>query len=77
MSASGRPLALVTGASAGIGYELAKQCIDLVIASDQPEIRHAASEFRSLGADVTEVQVDLATIEGVDELIDAAASKSS
>ena len=79
MSASGKPLAVVTGASAGIGYELAKQCIeggfDLVIAADQPEISQAASEFRSLGAHVTEVELDLATIEGVDKLIDAVAGR--
>ena len=40
MSANTRQLAVVTGASAGIGYELAKLCAengyDLVIAADQP-----------------------------------------
>ena len=42
MSQTSRPLALVTGASSGIGYELAKCCaengFDLVVAADQPEI---------------------------------------
>jgi len=75
MIASSRPLAVVTGASAGIGYELAKQCIengfDLVIAADRSEIAQAAADFRALGADVTEVEADLATTGGVDELIDA------
>ena len=42
MADSNRPLAIVTGASAGIGYELAKECIaggyDLIIAADDPKI---------------------------------------
>jgi uncharacterized protein len=67
-----RPLAVVTGASAGIGYELAKICAekghDLVVAADRPEIDAAAQDFRALGATVEALQVDLATLEGVDEL---------
>jgi hypothetical protein len=42
-----RPLAIVTGASSGIGFELAKCCaedgFDLVIAADEPAIHQAAS----------------------------------
>jgi short-subunit dehydrogenase len=72
MSTHSRPLAVVTGASVGIGYELAKICAhegyDLVIAADQAEIETAAAEFRRLGAEVTAVQGDLATIDGVDAL---------
>ena len=71
-----RPLAIVTGASSGIGYELARCCVengfDLVIAADEPEIEAAAQTLRGLGADVTAVQADLATLEGVDRLHDAA-----
>jgi uncharacterized protein len=67
-----RPLAVVTGASAGIGYELAKICAgnghDLVVAADRPEIDAAAQDFRALAATVDALQVDLATLEGVDEL---------
>ena len=70
-----RPLAIVTGASAGIGYELAKICAehgyDLIIAADQAMIHGAAEHFRELGATVDAVQADLATLEGVDRLYDA------
>jgi len=76
MAQAARPLAIVTGASAGIGYELAKLCAqngyDLVIAADQAKIREAAEEFRALGAAVEAVEADLATLEGVDRLYAAA-----
>lgn len=75
MDAQARPLAIVTGASSGIGYELAKCCaedgFDLVIAADSPEIGNAAETFRGFGAGVVAVQADLATLEGVDKLYDA------
>ena len=69
---TGRPLAVVTGASTGIGYELARVCaahgFDLVIAADEAQIRSAAQDFEAMGVEVTSVEADLATIEGVDEL---------
>ena len=72
MTSGTRPLAIVTGASAGIGYELAKCCaeqgFDLLIAADQSAINDAAQEFRALGAAVEAIQADLATLEGVDKL---------
>jgi short-subunit dehydrogenase len=73
---AGKPqLAVVTGASVGIGRELAKLCagngFDLVIAADQPEIHEAASELRAMGTEVEAVQADLATEAGVRELLDA------
>jgi uncharacterized protein len=72
MTSNARPLAIVTGASSGIGYELAKICAengyDLLIAADQPEIDEAARAFRGLGVDVESAQADLATLEGVDRL---------
>lgn len=75
MSAS-RQFAIVTGASTGIGRELAKVCareaFDLLIAADEPEIERAADEIRALGATVETVQADLATTEGVDQLVEAA-----
>jgi short-subunit dehydrogenase len=71
MENKSRSLAVVTGASSGIGYELAKLCAqngyDLVIAADEP-LEHAADAFRALGATVDTVETDLATLEGVDEL---------
>jgi uncharacterized protein len=70
-----RPLAIVTGASSGIGLELAKLCIehgyDLVTAADQPTVAHKADELRAQGAAVEAVEADLATTEGVDKLLAA------
>jgi len=75
MSVPTRPLAVVTGASSGIGYELAQQCVthgfDLVIAADQPPIDEAAERLRQRGGNVDAVQVDLATLDGVDALCEA------
>ncbi len=73
-----RPLALVTGASTGIGLELAKLAAqdgyDLLIAADQP-LDAAAGELRTLGAQVETVEADLATLDGVDRLYAAAAGR--
>jgi short-subunit dehydrogenase len=70
-----RELAIVTGASTGIGYELAVCCaqkgFDLIIAADEPEINSAAAKLRNFGVDVVPVETDLATLEGVDELYEA------
>ena len=77
MATQARPLAIVTGASSGIGRELAKCCIDkgfdLVIVADEPQIIEAANELRGKvpAAKVEAVQADLATIEGVDRLLAA------
>ncbi len=71
-SSSSRPLAVVTGASSGIGLELARQFaehdFDLLIAAEDEGIERAAEELRSSGGAVEAAKVDLATKEGVDEL---------
>lgn len=70
-NSSNRPLAAVTGASRGIGYELAKQFaehgFDLVIAADSDAINQAAQELKTLGVNVESVQVDLAQYDGVEQ----------
>ncbi|MEG4805355.1 SDR family NAD(P)-dependent oxidoreductase [Microcoleus sp. ARI1-B5] len=67
-----RPLAVVTGASNGIGYELAKQFaqhnFDLLVTATGPSINEAAQAFEGLGAQVETVEADLATYEGVETL---------
>jgi short-subunit dehydrogenase len=67
-----RALAVVTGASSGIGFELAKQFAehgyDLLVCAEDAEIEQAAAELRESGADVTALQADLATYDGVETL---------
>jgi NAD(P)-dependent dehydrogenase (short-subunit alcohol dehydrogenase family) len=64
MASNSRPLAVVTGASTGIGYELAKCCAREgfypVVAADEPEIRKAAEDFEALGAKVEALEAGLA-----------------
>src|SRR3954468_320917 len=75
---SNKPLAVVTGASSGIGYELARQFatngFDLIVAAEDDAISTAAADLRDLGAEVQDVRVDLATDEGVDALYGAIAT---
>ena len=74
MNTTSRPLAVVTGASSGIGLELARLCadhdFDLIIAADEPAIEDAATELRRHGAECTAVECDLATPDGVDRLLE-------
>lgn len=74
-----KPLAVVTGASTGIGYELAEECarngFDLIVAADESRIEEAAQRLRQLGAAVDVVEADLATTEGVDRLYAAIAGR--
>ncbi|MGL5839766.1 MAG: SDR family NAD(P)-dependent oxidoreductase [Sphingorhabdus sp.] len=69
-------LALITGASTGIGYELAriaaKDGYDLIIAANEARIEEAANQLRQEGVSVKAVEVDLATIDGIDKLLAAA-----
>jgi uncharacterized protein len=72
-----RPVAVVTGASSGIGRALAREFaehgFDLVIAADEPEIHEAATELTEVGSAATGVEVDLASGAGVEELYRRAA----
>ncbi len=67
-----RPLAVVTGASSGIGLELARvfaeNGFDLVIAAEDGELAAAEAELRRSGASVRAHRIDLATEAGVIEL---------
>jgi short-subunit dehydrogenase len=69
-------LALVTGASSGIGFELAKlfadDGYDLVVAADEDNIEACADQLRRTGVDVRAVQVDLRKPEDVVRLYEAA-----
>ncbi len=75
MNTDTRKLAMVTGASSGIGLELAKRCAeagyDLLIAADEPAIENAAADLRKKGVQVRAVETDLSKIEGVDQFLDA------
>lgn len=69
------PLAVVTGASSGIGFELAKQFAengyDLIIAAEDDGISEAAQSLRTYGGQVHDIQVDLREYDGVDTLYQA------
>jgi short-subunit dehydrogenase len=78
MNASNRPLAVVTGASSGIGLELARECaqngFDLVLAADR-DLSDAVEDLSGSGASIEAVQVDLATPEGIDKVYTSLAGR--
>lgn len=78
-TSSATPFAVVTGASSGIGFELARlfaqDGYDLLVAAEDVGIEGAAEQLRAEGVMVEPVRVDLATRAGTEELcrrIDAA-----
>jgi short-subunit dehydrogenase len=74
MSAQPRPLAIATGASSGIGLELARlaaqEGYDLVVAADRP-LADTTRTLKALGAAVMPVEADLSTPEGILQLLSA------
>lgn len=68
-----RGFAVVTGASTGIGFELAhlagQDGYDLLVVADEPLIHSAADDFRSHSVNVDALEADLSTVEGVHQLV--------
>ena len=68
--------AIITGASTGIGFELAtlaaKNGYDILVVADEPLIDAAAQDFRQFGTEVRSIEADLSTVQGVDQLLAAA-----
>lgn len=71
--------AIITGASTGIGFELAtlaaKDGYDILVVANEPLINAAADDFKQFGTQVTSVEADLSTIDGVDQLLAAAGGR--
>ena len=70
-----RKFAVVTGASSGIGLELARQCaehdFDLLICAEDAGIEHVANRLGASGELVIPCRADLATYDGVEQLYQA------
>ncbi|WP_337268245.1 SDR family NAD(P)-dependent oxidoreductase [Oryzifoliimicrobium ureilyticus] len=76
MASSAQPkgLAVITGASTGIGYHLA-QCAgadgyDLLVIANEPAIESAAQSLRASSGRVDALETNLSTPEGVDKLME-------
>jgi short-subunit dehydrogenase len=69
-----RPLAVVTGASSGIGYELSRELAergyDLLVVAEDEAITTAPGHLERPGAQVTAMQVDLSVPSEVDGFAD-------
>lgn len=80
--AESRPFAVITGASSGIGRELARQfaandfdvlitAFDVLITAEDSELAAAADDLTGPGTNVQAVRADLATPGGAEELVAA------
>jgi short-subunit dehydrogenase len=71
-NSTNRPFAVITGASSGIGYYLARQFaehgFDVMVTAEDDGIEGAAREIGTMGTAVRWEQIDLAKYEGVEEL---------
>lgn len=72
-------LAVVTGASTGIGHELARLAAqagyDLIVVADEPQIQGVAAALAKHDIVVESVEADLSGLEGVDRLLAATAGR--
>lgn len=75
----GNKLAVITGASTGIGLELARiaaqEGYDLILVADEPQIRTVVNDFRKYDVAAESVEADLSGIEGVNRLLSATAGR--
>lgn len=78
MDETRKPLALVTGSSAGIGLELAQLFIadgfETILCGSSAKVHEVALHLGQQGT-VQAVQSDLATAKGAEEIIDAVAGR--
>jgi short-subunit dehydrogenase len=79
-TAINRKFAVVTGASSGIGLELARQCLqngfDILVCADSEKIEEAATQLSTDGNVVEVCRADLATYEGCEELVRAVGGRA-
>jgi short-subunit dehydrogenase len=67
--------AIITGASTGIGFELAhlaaQDGYDVLIVANEPLISRAGADIQQQGVEVRSIEADLSTFDGVDTLLAA------